>query len=69
MGNLLDIGIKEIIMKICGKEIRDECKNCGDVLECELCRQGHGIGRERSNVMEMLKCQFSHAEMKEKSND
>ena len=49
-------------MKIFGKEITDECQNCGNVLECELFRQGHGIKQERSNIAKMLSCQMKHEE-------
>lgn len=35
-------------MRIFGKEITDECSKCGNVLECELFRQGHGIKQERT---------------------
>ena len=28
-------------MKVFGKEINDECSKCGNILECELFRQGH----------------------------
>ena len=34
---------KKLKMKIMGKEINDECSKCGNILECELFRQGHGI--------------------------
>lgn len=37
-------------MKISTKEITDECQHCGDILVCQLCREGHGINRERINV-------------------
>lgn len=47
-------------MKLGGKEINDECKNCGDVLVCELTRQGHGIGQARTNITQMVECQISH---------
>nr|DAE36160.1 MAG TPA: Protein of unknown function (DUF983) [Bacteriophage sp.] len=33
-------------MKISTKEITDECQHCGDILVCQLCREGHGINRE-----------------------
>lgn len=52
-------------MKLGGKEINDECKNCGDILVCELTRQGHGIGQPRTNIAQMVDCQISH---KEKNN-
>lgn len=47
-------------MKIYGKEITDECQYCGDVLQCELFLQGHGIKQERSNITEMFACQMDH---------
>lgn len=49
-------------MKVAGKEIKDECQYCGEILQCELFRQGHGIKQERYNITEMLKCQFRHKE-------
>lgn len=49
-------------MRLGGKEINDECKNCGDVLVCELTRQGHGIGQPRTNITQMVECQISHKE-------
>lgn len=27
-------------MRIAGKEINDECVHCGEILECELFKQG-----------------------------
>lgn len=42
-------------MQIYGKEIKDECSKCGEVLQCELFLQGHGIKRDRENVTEMVK--------------
>lgn len=53
---------KKLKMKIMGKEIKDECSKCGNILECELFRQGHGIKCERYNIVEMLKCQMKHKE-------
>lgn len=47
-------------MIVCGKEIKDECANCGLILECELFRLGHGIKTERSKVREMVECQINH---------
>jgi hypothetical protein len=49
-------------MKLFGKEINDECSRCGNVLDCELFRKGHGIGGNRENVADMIKCQFEHRE-------
>lgn len=40
----------------------DECAVCGNVLECDLCKDGHGIGRERTRMVEMVRCQFEHYE-------
>ena len=54
-------------MKIAGKEINDECQYCGDVFQCKLFLQGHGINQERSNITEMLKCQFEHRENRTKN--
>ena len=31
------------MIEVGGKEIKDECSHCGNILECELFRQGHGI--------------------------
>lgn len=47
-------------MQIYGKEIKDECSKCGEVLQCELFLQGHGIKRDRENVTEMVSCQMKH---------
>ena len=47
-------------MQIFGKEIKDECSKCGEVLQCELFLQGHGIKRDRENVTEMVSCQMEH---------
>lgn len=47
-------------MKIRSKEINDECQNCSEVLQCELFRQGHGIGQQRENVAAMIVCQLEH---------
>lgn len=52
-------------LKIAGKEINDECQYCGEVLQCELFRQGHGIKQKRCNVTEMLRCQFEYKEKRE----
>lgn len=41
-------------MRIAGKEINDECVHCGEILECELFKQGHGIRQERTNVVQMI---------------
>lgn len=47
-------------MKISTKEITDECQHCGDILVCQLCREGHGINRERINVTQMVTYQIEH---------
>lgn len=52
-------------MRIVGKEIKDECQYCGEILQCALFRQGHGVKQERRNVAEMLRCQFEHKEKRE----
>lgn len=49
-------------MKIAGKEIKDECQYCGEILQCELFRQGHGVRQKRSNIAEMVRCQIRHEE-------
>ena len=49
-------------MIFAGKEIKDECEKCGEILECELTRQGHGIGQERTNMTKMVACQMWHKE-------
>ena len=49
-------------MIIAGKEIKDECEKCGEILECELTRQGHGIGQARNNMTKMVACQMWHKE-------
>jgi hypothetical protein len=56
---------KEKKMEICGKEIKDECSHCGNILECELFRQGHGIKQERENIAKMIACQMKHRERRE----
>lgn len=48
------------------RSIRDECSNCGEILQCELCKQGHGLNGDRENVVEMIKCQFEHREKRQK---
>lgn len=58
---------KKLKMKIMGKEINDECSKCGNILECELFRQGHGIKQERENVAKMIECQMEHREERSKS--
>ena len=54
-------------MQIAGKEIKDECSRCGNILECELFRQGHGIKQERENIAKMIECQMRHREEREKN--
>lgn len=48
------------------KEIKDECSKCGELLECELCRQGHGIRQERTNITKMIMCQLEHKDKAKK---
>lgn len=57
---------KKLKMKIMGKDINDECSKCGNILECELFRQGHGLRQERENVAKMIECQMKHREEREK---
>lgn len=47
-------------MRIKGVEINDECSKCGKVLNCDLMLDGHGCGRERTRIAEMMRCQFEH---------
>ena len=49
------------------REIKDECSRCGEILQCELCREGHGIKCERQNVAEMVKCQLDHMMKKDRA--
>lgn len=49
-------------MNVSGKEINDECQYCGEILQCELFRQGHGVRQKRSNIAEMVRCQIRHEE-------
>lgn len=49
-------------MLVAGKEIKDECQYCENILECELFKQGHGIKQKRDNVGEMFSCQMKHYE-------
>lgn len=42
-------------------QIKDECSQCGELLQCELCKDGHGFHRERDRIAEMVQCQFEHA--------
>lgn len=56
---------REKKMEVCGKEIKDECSHCGNILECELFRQGHGMKQERENVAKMIECQMKHREKRE----
>lgn len=48
------------MVKLGNKEIDDECARCGDILTCELCKDGHGVLRERSRITEMIECQYEH---------
>lgn len=52
-------------MQVFGREIKDECSECGNILECELFKDGHGIDRERQNVSKMVMCQIKHKEKRE----
>lgn len=55
-------------MQIMGKEIKDECQYCGNILDCELFRQGHGIKQKRSSIAEMFACQMEHQKKREKNS-
>jgi hypothetical protein len=54
-------------MRIMGKEIKDECSQCGSILECELFKQGHGIRCERENITMMIECQMKHRKRREEN--
>lgn len=56
---------REKKMEVCGKKINDECSKCGNILECELFRQGHGIKQERENIAKMIACQMRHRQKME----
>lgn len=47
------------------RNIKDECSRCGEFLECELCRQGHGVRQPRTNIAKMLNCQINHSKAME----
>lgn len=53
-------------MKLGNKEIKDECQYCENILQCDLCRQGHGINMERENVAKMFLCQMEHLDKRKK---
>jgi len=48
------------MIEVNGKKITDECEYCGELTECELFRDGHGIGRERCRMVELVVCQRKH---------
>lgn len=48
------------------RNIKDECSRCENFLECELCRQGHGVKQERTNIANMVKCQTRHRQRLER---
>ena len=47
------------------RKVKDECKNCGNIFECELFKQGHGINQDRTNVTKMIVCQMNHRRKRE----
>ena len=57
------------MVALAGRRITDECSQCGLILTCELCRQGHGINVERSNVSQMVACQIKHRDGRENVGD
>ena len=61
----LQITVVMKMIEVCGKEIKDECSHCGNILECELFRQGHGIKQERENIAKMIACQMKHRQKRE----
>lgn len=54
------------MMEVFGKSIKDECQYCGEILQCEKFKKGHGIDQERSGVSDMVKCQMRHWESRVK---
>ena len=48
------------MIEVKGKRITDECQYCGEILECKLFTNGHGINCDRNNVSEMVYCQMEH---------
>lgn len=56
-------------MLLGGKEVKDECSVCGNVLSCDLCKDGHGIRRERTNIAQMVKCQLEHQQRRLKAEE
>lgn len=53
-------------MRVAGKEIKDECQYCGEILQCELFRQGHGINQRRENISKIVLCQLNHKDKRKK---
>lgn len=56
------------MIKIRGKEIKDECELCGELTACELFICGHGFRGERSKVADMVRCQMEHKAKREGGN-
>lgn len=51
---------ESVAMLVYGKQITDECQYCGEVLQCELFKDGHGIHWERNRIPQMVDCQIDH---------
>lgn len=62
----MELNRKVPAMTVGGKEIKDECQYCGNIFECELFRQGHGIRQQRENITKMFKCQARHEKARKK---
>ena len=54
------------MIKIRGKEIKDECELCGELTLCPLFLDGHGFNGDRKRVSEMVKCQIEHKQRRAK---
>ena len=58
----LDIRYYGEMIKIRGKEIKDECEFCGELTLCPLFMDGHGFNGERKRMSDMVRCQRDHKE-------
>lgn len=56
-------------MTIKGVKIWGECQYCEKILECKKVLNGMGIGREKTNVTEMIACQIDHEYERNKNNN
>lgn len=56
------------MIKIRGKEIKDECELCGELTVCPLFMDGHGFNGERKRISDMVRCQRDHKEKRMRKN-